>query len=63
MRLVPIEGRTVEFEPAGEGTHLRYTEQGAFLDGLDSVASREKGTQDLLDALGAALEGETTVVR
>jgi uncharacterized protein YndB with AHSA1/START domain len=54
---------TVEFEPAGEGTHLRYTEQGAFLDGLDSVASREKGTQDLLDALGAALEGATTVAR
>jgi len=54
---------TVEFEPAGEGTHLRYTEQGAFLDGLDSVASREKGTQDLLDALGAALEGETAVAR
>jgi len=26
MRLVPIEGRTVEFEPAGEGTHLRYTQ-------------------------------------
>ena len=54
---------TVEFEPAGEGTHLRYTEQGAFLDGLDSVASREKGTQDLLDALRAALEGETAVAR
>jgi uncharacterized protein YndB with AHSA1/START domain len=49
---------TVEFEPAGNGTTLRYTEQGAFLDGLDSVASREQGTRDLLDALAEALEGE-----
>jgi uncharacterized protein YndB with AHSA1/START domain len=49
---------TVEFEPAGEGTTLRYTEQGAFLDGLDSVASREQGTRDLLDALGESLRDE-----
>ena len=51
---------TVELEPAGEGTTLRYTEQGAFLDGLDSVASREQGTRELLDALGESLNGEAT---
>lgn len=52
---------TLELEPVGDRTLLRYTEQGAFLDGLDSVASREQGTGDLLDALGRALESETMV--
>ena len=51
---------TVEFEPAGHGTTLRYTEQGAFLDGLDAVASREQGTRELLDALGESLERDAT---
>jgi len=31
------------------------TEQGAFLDGYDDAGSRERGTQQLLDALGASL--------
>jgi uncharacterized protein YndB with AHSA1/START domain len=52
---------TVELEPNGTGTTLRYTEQGAFLDGLDAVASREQGTRDLLDALGWALEADVAV--
>ena len=47
---------TVELEPAGDGTTLRLTEQGAFLDGTDSIESREQGTSELLDALGKALE-------
>ena len=51
---------TIEFEPEGDGTTLRLTEQGAFLDGTDSVASREQGTRDLLDALGESLKGEAT---
>jgi uncharacterized protein YndB with AHSA1/START domain len=51
---------TIEFEPAGDGTTLRLTEQGAFLDGTDSVASREQGTRELLDALGEALKVEAT---
>ena len=41
----------------GEGTRLVLTEQGAFLDGLDYVAQREEGTQQLLDNLGKALAG------
>lgn len=49
---------TVELEPAGDGTTLRFTEQGAFLDGSDSLESRERGSRDLLDALGEALERE-----
>jgi uncharacterized protein YndB with AHSA1/START domain len=46
---------TVEMRPAGKGTQLVVTEQGAFLDGHDSPADREHGTGILLDALGAAL--------
>ncbi len=46
---------TVEFLPAGGGTRLIYTEQGAFLDGHDTPAQREHGTAELLDALGAVL--------
>ena len=34
---------------------MTFTEQGAFLDGLDDPAGREHGTKLLLDALGAAL--------
>ena len=42
---------TLDFKPAGAGTRLVLTEQDVFLDGLDNVASREKGTRDLLDNL------------
>lgn len=43
---------TVVLEPlAGGGTRLTYTEQGAFLDGLDTPPSREHGTAELLDQL------------
>ncbi len=47
---------TVEFKPAGAGTHLTFTEQGAFLDGHDNVAQREAGTRELLEALGEELK-------
>ena len=46
---------TVELASAGAGTHLRYTEQGVFLDGTDTPAAREHGTAELLDKLGVAL--------
>ena len=39
------------------GTRLTYTEQGAYLDGLDTPEQREEGTAQLLDALGASLDG------
>ena len=47
---------TVELRPEGKGTRLTYTEQGAFLDGLDNPADREHGTRELLDALGKILQ-------
>jgi uncharacterized protein YndB with AHSA1/START domain len=50
---------TVELKPEGERTRLTYTEQGAFLDGLDTPKQREQGTGSLLDALGAEVARET----
>jgi uncharacterized protein YndB with AHSA1/START domain len=47
---------TFEFKPEGGRTKLVFTEQGAFLDGLDKVESREGGWRGLLDALGRALQ-------
>lgn len=47
---------TVEFHPDGAGTRMVYSEHGAFLDGLDDVASRKHGTEALLDALARDLE-------
>jgi uncharacterized protein YndB with AHSA1/START domain len=47
---------SVEIKPEGSGTRLTYTEQGAFLDGFDKPEMREKGTVDLLDALGRDIE-------
>ena len=32
---ISVSLATVEFKPAGKGTRLTFTEQGAFLDGFD----------------------------
>lgn len=53
---------TIEFEPAGAGTQLIYTEQVVFLDGYDNVRDREHGTRDLLDNLGVALRRDAAGV-
>jgi len=47
---------TLQFKPSGAGTQLIFTEQGAFLDGLDSARPREGGWKQLFDALGRALK-------
>jgi uncharacterized protein YndB with AHSA1/START domain len=49
---------TVQLRREAEGTRLTYTEQGAFLDGLDTPEQREQGTGSLLDALGEELRRE-----
>jgi uncharacterized protein YndB with AHSA1/START domain len=49
---------TVEFKAAGDGTELVFTEQGAFLDGLDDGDLRAQGTGSLLDFLASHLAGE-----
>ncbi|TIR46389.1 MAG: polyketide cyclase, partial [Mesorhizobium sp.] len=46
----------IELIAEGKGTRLILTEQGAFFDGIDSPATRQHGTGELLDALGAALQ-------
>jgi uncharacterized protein YndB with AHSA1/START domain len=51
---------TVELAANGDGTRLTYTEQGAYLDVLDTPEEREHGTNELLDALGRVLERERT---
>jgi len=47
---------TVEFAPEGDGCRLTYTEQGAYLDGLDTPDQRREGTAGIFDALAAVLE-------
>jgi uncharacterized protein YndB with AHSA1/START domain len=56
---ISVSVATIEFQPDGSGTRLVFTEQGAFLDGLDTPAEREHGTGELLTALAAELERQT----
>lgn len=55
---ISVSLATVELKPAGAGTRLVYTEQGAYLDGYDDAGLREQGTAGLLDALGESLKSE-----
>ena len=54
-RKISVSLATLQLEPSGRGTRLKVAEQGAFLDGYDDCGSRERGTADLPDALGASL--------
>jgi uncharacterized protein YndB with AHSA1/START domain len=57
---ISISLATVEFTPVGDsGTHMVFTEQGAFLDGHESPAGRAEGMGSLLDALGKELQSDT----
>jgi uncharacterized protein YndB with AHSA1/START domain len=55
---VSVSLATIEIVAEGTGTRLIMTEQGAFFDGHDTPATREHGTGELLDALGAALAAD-----
>ena len=55
---VSVSLTTIELVAEGNGTRLVMTEQAAFLDGHDISATREHGTGELLDALGAFLSAE-----
>jgi uncharacterized protein YndB with AHSA1/START domain len=57
---ISVSLATVEFKPSGSGTRLILTEQGVYLDGLDTSASREHGTRELLDKLDAELHVAST---
>ena len=54
---------TVEFEPDGEGTRLRITEQDTFLDGHEQPSWREEGTASWLEKLGSELDGAAAGTR
>jgi uncharacterized protein YndB with AHSA1/START domain len=56
--LISVSLATVELKPEAAGTRLVLTEQGAYLDGYDDTGQRERGTGELLDALGAELRRE-----
>ena len=49
---------TLELEPRGKSTLLRYTEQAAFFDGLDHLESRRGGCVELFERLAAELGSE-----
>jgi uncharacterized protein YndB with AHSA1/START domain len=55
-RKLSVSLATIELRAAaGGGTHLKVSEQGAFLDGYDDAGAREHGTGKLLDSLEASL--------
>lgn len=56
-RRMSVSLSTIELEPDGDGTRLTLTEQGAYFTDEDHVAGREEGTNGLLDALQAYVEG------
>lgn len=60
QRLVSVSLTTIELRTEGAGTHLIFTEHGAFLDDLEDPAEREHGTGLLLDGLEAFLAGEVS---
>jgi len=58
-RLTSVSLTTVELRPDdGGGTHLIFTEHGAFFDDLEDPAEREHGTGLLLDGLETVLPRE-----
>jgi len=54
-RRISVSVATVEITGVPGGAKLVFTEQGAFLDGLDTRAQREEGTAEMLDKLGDVL--------
>ena len=58
---ISVSVTTIEFVKMGDGTALTYTEQGAFLDGIDgpeAPALRKGGTAEMLDNLTAYLQSQ-----
>lgn len=52
---ISVSIATVELSPVVAGTRLTFTEQGTFLDGIDTPQAREHGTGEVLDDFGRAL--------
>jgi uncharacterized protein YndB with AHSA1/START domain len=60
---ISVSLAAIEFRVAPGGTHLTVTEHGIYLDGLDDVAQRERGTHELLDNLTRTLDAVTETAR
>ena len=54
-RRISVSVATIQLKADAKLTRLLLTEQGAYFDGYDDAASRERGTRELLDALGRSL--------
>ena len=59
-RRISVSLLTVELDAVAGGTRLVMTEQGAFLDGLDTNEQRIEGATDSLDSLEAYLKAWTS---
>jgi uncharacterized protein YndB with AHSA1/START domain len=57
---ISVSLTTIEFAKTSGGTALTYTEQGAFLDGIDQPALRAEGTTEMLDNLTSYLQSRAT---
>lgn len=52
---ISVSVAAIELFGDGDGTRMTVTEHGCFLDGLDNMDQRKRGTSDLIDALGKEL--------
>jgi uncharacterized protein YndB with AHSA1/START domain len=57
---ISVSVTTIEFAKSGDGTALTYTEQGAYLDGIDQPGLRVDGTTEMLDNLTGYLQAQAT---
>jgi uncharacterized protein YndB with AHSA1/START domain len=58
---ISVSVTTIEFGKSGDGTTLIFTEQGAYLDGIDGPEApglRQGGTAEMLDGLTRYLESQ-----
>lgn len=53
---ISVSLATIEIRPNGAGSQLTLTESGAYLDGFDNPDQRQRGTEDLMDALEKSLK-------
>lgn len=51
---ISVSVACIELRPLGDGTQLKITEHGVFLDAYDDAGSREQGTRSLLEQLAAS---------
>lgn len=58
---ISVSVTTIQFAKSEDGTVLTYTEQGAYLDGIDGIEApklREEGTTEMLDNLRGFLASQ-----